>query len=81
MKEDKELPVLPEPCLKGINWSQGYFDKTQLQAYGAACAAHAREEAETKYSSLVMAVDEAMKNGILDIGIEDAIEALKKAGK
>lgn len=41
----KELPVLPEPCLKGIGWSKGYFDKEQLQSYGAACAAHAREVA------------------------------------
>ena len=79
-----ELPVLPEPDRLTSNCAVPWHSDELIKAYGQKCAAHARgvalEEAETKYSSLVMAADEAMRNGILDIGIEEAIEQLK-AGK
>lgn len=86
-RRKEELQALPD-AKHAKEWQHDMYTADQLQAYGAACAAHAREvalaEAETKYSSLVMVVDEAMRNGILDIGIEEAIEqlkALKKEGK
>lgn len=74
-QQAKELPVLPEPCLKGIGWSQGYFDKAQLQAYGQQCAAHAREKALEEVSDAIN--DLSYDASRLDCRI--AIEALKKA--
>ena len=79
----KELPVLPEPAEETWRNNARYFIYTadQLQSYGQQCAAHAREmalsEVETKYTPLVLSVEEAIRNGVLDIGIEMEIEVLK----
>ena len=47
----KELPVLPDPRIAEEEWfprlraGTDFYTADQIQAYGAACAAHAREMA------------------------------------
>lgn len=46
MTQHKELPVLPEPNVPEGDWFVlDCYIKEYAQAYGAACAAHARERA------------------------------------
>lgn len=74
----KELPVLPEPEYRLSPDSEpSLYDPYDMQAYGATCAAHARE----------LALNEAMEvMGKQDTWLTNCaayrlIEALKKAGK
>ena len=54
MTTQKELPVLPEHVyMAGSNW----YSLKQLTAYGAACAAHAREMALSEAAESLFNLD------------------------
>lgn len=79
----KELPVLPEPCIYEGNDSPLYDTPTgytadQLQAYGAACAAHARDVALEECVQICHKHDARFASAVPDV--LNAIEQLK-AGK
>lgn len=74
----KELPVLPEPEYRLSPDSEpSLYDPYDMQAYGAACAAHAREMALSE----AMQVMEKQHTWITNVAAAQLIEALKKAGK
>lgn len=78
-QQAKELPRLPAPDVHGLH----AFSESTLKAYGAACAAHAREMAlsEAKLVAKTTCHHESNEfaNGfnMAALNIESAIEALK----
>lgn len=76
-----ESPVLPGPYFGsgrylGEAGSRGAYTTTQIQTYGAACAAHARKLALEEAKSLISKLD-AMVVSLKPYEIVNAIEALK----
>ncbi len=91
-QQAKELPVLPEHIAdvlvitgpsthKHMQAGQYYYTSSQLQAYGAACAAHAREVALSEAAKVAAATvcDTHIPTGVKIYGSRagKAIEALK----
>lgn len=78
----KELPVLPEPEYRLSPDSEpSLYDHYDMQAYGAACAAHAREMALSEAAMVAAATvcDTHIPTGVKIYGSRagKAIEALK----
>ncbi len=69
----KELPVLPEPLVERVSGHREpfvFYDADQLQAYGAACAALAREMALEEVAIALSALDFTT--------VSSAVEAIRK---
>lgn len=85
----QEIPELPEPAGRTyhdnalgeeVGPPSDWFHTDQLQAYGAACAAHAREVALSEAKEVILNFQAGwVPDGFTECA--DRIEALKKAGK